>query len=56
MSRYLLVECFAEAYKTQDGQDGTIIKVKKYMPDPDFNYALIDEAKKQEQYDDDNPL
>ena len=33
-----------------------IIKVKKYMPDPDFNYALIDEAKKQEQYDDDNPL
>lgn len=62
LSRHLLVECFAEAYKTQDGQDGTSIKVKKYMPDPDFNYALIDEATKkeeapkQEQYDGDIPL
>lgn len=61
LSRHLLVECLAEAYKTQDGQDGTSIKVKKYMPDPDFNYAALDqavkeEAPKQEQYDGDIPL
>ena len=44
LSRHLIVECMAEAYKTQDGQDGTSIKVKKYLADSDFNYEIIDKV------------
>ena len=47
-SRHLQVECFAEAYKKQDGTDGTVIKVKKYIADPDFNYAALEQAMKEQ--------
>ena len=64
LSRHLIVECMAEAYTNKDGQEGTVIKVKKFLADKDFNYALIDQAKaqptqekpQQEYIGDDNPL
>lgn len=43
LNRHLIVDCFAESYKKDDGTDGTAIKVKTYIEDPDFSF--IDEVK-----------
>ena len=62
LSRHLIVECFAEAYTNKDGQEGTVMKVKKYLKDSDFNYELIqqatakEEAPVQQSFTEDNPL
>jgi len=41
LSRHLMVECFAEAYKRQDGTDGTAIKVKTYLEDPNVQNLSV---------------
>lgn len=43
-NRHIIVECFAEAYKKQDGTDGTAIRVKSYNIDPEFSYPAVTPA------------
>lgn len=51
ISRHLIVDCVAEAYKKDDGTDGTAIKVKTYIEDPDFSFGdeVKEEAPKEEE-------
>lgn len=41
---HIIVDCFAEAYKKQDGTDGTAIRVKSYNIDPEFAYPAVPPA------------
>lgn len=43
-NRHIIVECIAEAYKKQDGTDGTAIRVKSYNVDPEFSYPAVTPA------------
>ena len=43
-NRHIIVDCFAEAYKKQDGTDGTAIRVKSYNIDPKFSYPAVTPA------------
>lgn len=43
-NRHIIVECIAEAYKKQDGTDGTAIRVKSYNVDPEFSYPAVPPA------------
>lgn len=43
-NRHIIVECFAENYKKQDGTDGTAIRVKSYNVDPEFSYPAVTPA------------
>lgn len=49
LGRHLIIECVAEAYKKQDGTDGTSIKVKKYLVDSDFGYGPMEEKQPEEE-------
>lgn len=40
-NRHIIVDCFAEAYKKQDGTDGTSIRVKSYNIDPEISYPAV---------------
>lgn len=48
LSRHLIIECVAEAYKKDDGTTGTSIKVKKFLADPDITYNAVEEKQAEE--------
>lgn len=55
-NRHIIVECVAEAYRKQDGTEGTAIKVKNYLVDPEFGYGPIQKQEPvQEVAEDDIP-
>lgn len=43
--RHIIVNCYAEAYKKQDGSDGTLIRVKEFIVDNDYSFAPKEEPK-----------
>lgn len=50
--RHLIIECVAEAYKKQDGTEGTAIKVKNYLQDTEFSYGSEEQPKEELTLDD----
>lgn len=54
LNRHFIVDCVAEAYTKQDGTEGTAIKVKEYIEDPDFSFG--DDVKQEEVKEEDIPL
>lgn len=51
MGRHLIVHCFAEAYKKDDGTEGTAIKVKEFLVDNEYSFTkteAVEEEKKAE--------
>ena len=54
-NRHIIVECVAEAYKKQDGTDGTVIKVKNYIEDSDFSFPTQSEGPVSNVAEDDIP-
>jgi len=48
--RRLILNCYAEAYKKDDGTEGTSMKVKEFLQDPNFSVAPkeVVETKKEE--------
>lgn len=37
--RHIIVNCYAEAYKKDDGTEGTSMKVKEFIMDADYSFA-----------------
>ena len=51
--RHIIVNCYAEAYKKDDGTEGTSIKVKEFIMDKDYSFAPKTEAVPSEEKKDD---
>lgn len=54
--RHLIVNCFAEAYKKDDGTEGTAIKVKEFLVDNDYSFAKPEAVVEEKEEETDIPL